>query len=125
MRPASVSATKISPFGATRICRGWSSLAKAVTVKPAGTLSSAPAGRATIAEGEAVGGLAKGLGISAAVIRRVTPGASVRQSPNAASPVLTWACDGKAEKAATQGHTRGKDGTQGHQAASGERNCRC
>ena len=37
----------------------------------------------------AVERVAKGAGRSAGVIRRRTPGASVRQSPNAAAPVRT------------------------------------
>ena len=68
-------------------------------MKPGGAFGSAPAGLATIADGEAVGGLAKGLGMSAGEMRRTIPGESVRQSPNAASPVRTWAATALARTA--------------------------
>ena len=78
--PGLISATKMSPLGATRIWRGPSSLANAVTVKPGGTLNVAPAGCGTLWE-SATPGVATSGGRSAGVILRVTPGASARQSP--------------------------------------------
>ena len=45
MRPAAVSATKTSPFGATRIARGASRpVANRATVKPGGAFGRAPGG---------------------------------------------------------------------------------
>src|SRR5258708_24599451 len=86
--PALVSATKISPLGATRIWRGpFSPSANNSTLNPAGTCGKAAAGRGTIRETLADEGVAPGRGRSSAFIRRLTPGLSARQSPNAAVPV--------------------------------------
>src|SRR6185437_12580204 len=88
--PARLSATKTSPSGATRMTRGTSRRsANSDTVNPGGTASAAPAGcRTTRGVSRAVA-VANGAGRSASVILRRTPGASVRQSPNAAAPVRT------------------------------------
>ncbi len=48
MRPAAVSATNTSPFGAVRSSRGASSpSAKSVTLNPGGACGTAPGGRGT------------------------------------------------------------------------------
>jgi len=101
-RPGWVSATKTSPLGATRITRG---LVRPVTngaaVKPGSVCSSAPAGRGTTLEGARPSGAGRSGGRSATVIWRVTPGASARQSPNAAGPVRVAAAAGMATAAAS------------------------
>src|SRR5271156_6881131 len=65
-RPAPLSATKMSPLGATRTTRGLlRPSANKSTAKPGGTLGAAPAGRATTCEGFAAGGGASGAGLYA------------------------------------------------------------
>jgi hypothetical protein len=81
-RPATLSATKTSPFGATRTTRG--SLrpeANKLTAKPSSAFGQAPSGRATTHDGLAAERDAPGAGRSASVSLRRTPGASLRQSP--------------------------------------------
>jgi hypothetical protein len=88
MRPALVSATKTSPFGATRIWRGpLNPSANSSALKPAGTRGAADGGRGTTRELFEAEAVAPGLGKSAGRISLTTPGLSERQSPNAASPV--------------------------------------
>src|SRR6516162_7266800 len=85
IRPGSDSATKMSPFGATRIVRGsWRSEAKSSTWKPGGTLGATETGFGITRGGFDADRVAYGGGRS--VILRRTKGASVRQSPNAALP---------------------------------------
>ena len=79
---------KISPFGATRIWRGaLSPSANNSILNPDGTCSDAPGGLATTRDELDTDGVAPGAGISDGLINRLTPGLSVRQSPNAAGPV--------------------------------------
>src|SRR5216684_115598 len=77
----------MSPLGATRIWRGpFSSSANNSTLNPAGTCGTAAEGRGTTRDTLADDGVAPGRGRSLALIRRLTPGLSARQSPNAAAP---------------------------------------
>src|SRR5580658_6020296 len=81
MRPAAVSARKISPFGATRMVRGACRLlANTLTTKPAGTCSFARCGLGTILERLAFEGVSNGGGKFATLTRCTRPGASCRQS---------------------------------------------
>src|SRR6202022_4463389 len=101
--PARVSATKMSPLGATRIWRGLlSPSANSSTLNPAGTCGSDEGGRWTTRETLAAEGVAPGFGKSSALIRRLTPGLSARQSPNAAVPTSCpdWAIAGTTNAAA-------------------------
>jgi hypothetical protein len=86
-RPAPVSATKMSPFGATRSSRGPAKPeANCCTVKPAGTDRTAPAGRATFMGLSRAEGVAKFAGRSATLTVCRTPGPSLRQSPGSGGP---------------------------------------
>src|ERR1700736_1184527 len=77
----------MSPLGATRIRRGpLSPSANNTILNPAGTCGTAAGGRGTTWETLADEGVAQGRGRSSGFIRRLTPGLSVRQSPNAAVP---------------------------------------
>src|SRR4029453_3493264 len=85
IRPGSDSATKISPFGATRTVRGSRrSEANSSTWKPGGTFGAARIVFVITRGGFDTDRVAYGGGRS--VILRRTNGASVRQSPNAALP---------------------------------------
>src|ERR1700722_17911597 len=80
----------MSPFGAVRMTRGvLSPVANCSTVKPGGAFGTSASVQASWCDMFAVERVAYGAGKSAGVIRRRTPGASVRQSPNAAAPVRT------------------------------------
>src|SRR5690348_13313999 len=82
-RPARVSATKISPFGAMRSTRGPDNfVAKDFTAKPAGTLSSAVAGRSPVRVKFADDFVVNGAGKAFAAIRYDLPGASLRHEPS-------------------------------------------
>ena len=88
--PLPVSATKISPFGATLSRRG--SLRPSATrsiLKPGGTCSETPAGRGTTRAPQEADGVAPGRRRSCGLIRRIVPGLSRRQSPNASRPFRT------------------------------------
>ena len=88
MRPDRLSATNTSPFGATRIARGPARpLAKIWTAKPGGALRWAPSGRRMTRTTLSADALELGGGMSPARMCLHTPGASVRQSPNAALPL--------------------------------------
>lgn len=69
--------------GCARLLANW------VTSKPLGTIGNAPSGRATRVGPLSTLGVSLGLGKSAGVIRLVTPGRSVVQSPKADCPVKT------------------------------------
>src|SRR2546430_17043458 len=85
IRPGSDSATKISPFGATRTVRGSRRLeANSSTWKPGGTFGAAEIGFAITRGGFDADRVAYGGGSS--VTLRRTQGASARQSPDAAFP---------------------------------------
>src|SRR4029434_521373 len=100
-RPPDDSTTKMSPFGAVRIIRGWlTSLVRSSTAKPSGTRGSAPDGRGTIVALLSADCVAYGAGRSAGNSVRRTPGASVVQSPIAACPVRTAELDAGAPAAA-------------------------
>src|SRR6202047_1831953 len=87
IRPALVSATKMSPLGAPRIWPGaLGPPANNSTLNPAGTCGTAAEGRGTTRDTLADDGVAPGCGRSSGLIRRLTPGLSPRQSPNAAVP---------------------------------------
>ena len=82
MRPARVSATKMSPFGAVRMMRGpLRPSANNSILKPAGTCGAASAGRATTREAFAAEAVAPGAGRSCGRIRRTVPGLSACQLP--------------------------------------------
>ncbi len=77
MRPAALSATKMSPFGATRTMRGLvRPVAKRRTVKPAGTRNAAPGGGLTTLGPLPTDWFAYAGGRSAGAMRCTTPGAS-------------------------------------------------
>src|SRR6266404_7781711 len=81
--------TNKSPFGATRIARVLrKSEVTSCAEKPAGTCGRAPAGIVTTCAGPSLG-FEMG-GRSCGRIRRLSPGLSSRQLPNAAAPVNTW-----------------------------------
>src|SRR5216683_1128578 len=87
MRPASVSATKISPFGAALIIRGPSNpFANSAILNPGGTFGAAPSGLGTTRETLAAERVAPGSGKSCGLIRRAVPGLSSCQLPNASLP---------------------------------------
>ena len=80
----------MSPLGAVCIVRGWSRpLANTVASKPGGKRGLAPEGRGTTDGLSEADALANGAGSASGLIWRVTPGASARQSPNAAAPERT------------------------------------
>ena len=82
MRPARVSAMKISWFGATRSSRGADRPeAKSFTVKPCGTDGTAPAGGATTSGPLPADTVLKGAGSAARSTECFSPGASFIQSP--------------------------------------------
>ena len=90
IRPAPLSATKRSPLGAVRTTRGLESpAAKRSTAKPGSAFGTTAGVRGARRGGLPTEAVAKGEGRSAGVIRRRTPGASVRQSPKAAWPIRT------------------------------------
>src|SRR4051794_39174566 len=77
----------MSPFGATLIWRGpFNPEANSSALNPAGTLGMVAGGRGTRRELFAEEGVAPGRGRSPGLMRRITPGLSRRQSPNAAPP---------------------------------------
>jgi hypothetical protein len=83
----------MSPLGAARIWRGpLSPSANSSTLNPAGTCGIDEGGRWTTRETLAAEGVAPGLGKSSALIRRLKPGLSARQSPNAAEPTSRSDC---------------------------------
>ena len=83
-------ARKMSPLGATRSTRApCIPVTRASTENPGIVLSVAFAGLGTTFDRLAVEGVSPGAGRSAGVILRITPGASVRQSPYASEPVRT------------------------------------
>jgi hypothetical protein len=85
-----LSATKRSPFGATRTTRGFFTPDAIIsTVKPAGTIGFAPDGIGAVLGKFAADGVSIGAGRSCGVRRRRTPGLSSRQPPNAAVPFST------------------------------------
>ncbi len=103
----------MSPFGATRMTRGLlRPLAKRSTVKPGGAFGMSTPVRAARCDLYAVDFVAKGAGRSAGVIRRRTPGASVRQSPNASAPVRTVSSANAG--AAPARHTRARNPSRIH-----------
>src|SRR5689334_22578515 len=86
-----LSATKMSPFGATRMSRGFFRPAvNSSTLNPEGTTGNLPAGRGMSLGPFSTDSVRNGLGMSAGVMRRRTPGASVVQSPAAPWPVKTF-----------------------------------
>src|SRR5450631_4514726 len=85
--PGPVSAMKISPLAATRMARGFSSpVTYGSTANPLGTAGRTPIGAATTLGVLLAEDVAYGLGKSAAVINRRTPGPSWCQSSG-----VTWA----------------------------------
>src|SRR5271156_6201209 len=98
--PAPVSAMKMSPFGALRICRGVSRplATKLSTLKPAGAFGMAFSGRLPglpkpadtyiLIRGSIDGGF--GCGRSWAVILRAKPGRREAVLVNAFDPVITY-----------------------------------
>jgi hypothetical protein len=75
MSPASVSATKISPFGATRSTRGlFRPSANKSILKPSGTFGTAERGRGTTREALLADAVAPGFGKSAGVMSLTVPG---------------------------------------------------
>src|SRR6185503_12019680 len=77
MRPCPDSATKMSPFGATRITRGPStSRVKTSILNPCGSFNDASPGFATMAGNSRAEGVEKGAGSPATLMRCVRPGAS-------------------------------------------------
>src|ERR1700682_6049211 len=108
IRPARVSATNRSPFGAVLMRRGpLSPSANSSTLNAGDTRGLAEAGRLTMRDMLAAEGVAPGFGRSSGLIRRTVPGSSRRQSPKASCPlsVLGWAfrgpvADSMSEKAA-------------------------
>src|SRR5437667_12880057 len=84
MRPAYVSVTNISPFGATLTMRGpFNPSTNNSILNPGGTCGAAPAGLGTIRETFAADRVAPGAGKSCGLIRRIVPGLSGCQLPNA------------------------------------------
>src|SRR5262245_5066529 len=80
----------MSPFGAVRRNRGSRKpLAYNSILNPGGTLGSTPAGRFTTCARLIARAFELGGGKSCTVILRMTPGASLVQSPIAALPVRT------------------------------------
>src|ERR1700733_11158666 len=85
MRPGSLSARKISPFGAVRSNRGLSNPpANSSTLYPAGATGHAFSGRATSSAPLFEDLVSKGSGRSLTVIFRIVPGFSYRKSVNGA-----------------------------------------
>src|ERR1700680_830668 len=83
MRPAVLSARKMSPLGAVRNKRGLSRpVAYCSTLKPAGAMGHTFAGRATTSGPFSADFVAYGSGRSFTVIFRVVPGFSYRKSAN-------------------------------------------
>src|SRR5688572_27224681 len=81
-RPALLSTTKISPFGATCTMRGAvRPTASSLTTNPGGTFGHAEGGRGTALEGLSADSVAYGGGRSSGSILCLTPGASLVQSP--------------------------------------------
>ncbi len=88
MRPAPLSATKMSPLGAVRMIRGPARPdANRLTSKPFGTIGFCSLVRCTIRTKFRADSAISGAGKSCALISRRVPGRSVRQSPNAAVPL--------------------------------------
>jgi hypothetical protein len=93
----------MSPLGATWIWRGpLNPSANNSILNPAGTCGIVDDGRGTTREMLAAEAVAPGLGKSAGLISRLTPGLSARQSPNAAGPTRgpDWAIAGTTTAAA-------------------------
>jgi hypothetical protein len=83
-------ARKISPFGAMRMTRApVMPVTNGATEKPGMVFSVAFSGLGITLETLRADGVASGAGSASTVILRVTPGASVCQSPKAALPVRT------------------------------------
>src|ERR1017187_5496769 len=87
-----LSAMKTSPLGAVAILRGFCKpAANSETWKALGARGMAPVGRRTGLGKLFAEGVSNGLARSLGVISRLTPGASVVQSPRALWPVNTSA----------------------------------
>src|SRR6201996_2096486 len=90
IRPPPLSARKMSPLGAVCRVRGSSKpVAKTPASNPGGTCGLAPDGGSMTEGVRDDDRLANGAGRASAVIFRITPGASPRQSPNPAAPTRT------------------------------------
>jgi hypothetical protein len=90
MRPAALSATNTSPFGAVRINRGATNPeANRLTSKPFGTIGFWSSVRRAVLTELLADAARSGAGKSCGQINRRVPGWSVRQSPNAARPSRT------------------------------------
>src|ERR1700719_4122976 len=83
IRPPPLSATKTSPFGATRMTRGVARPSEyRPTLKPLGAFGHALAGRLTMAGGLPAELVANGTGRSLTAILCTAPGTSDRKSVN-------------------------------------------